>query len=53
MGPLTLLSLFAAAEIGGSSPTRILGQNNLPLADPQSAAGQAAIRRAVNKLTNG
>ncbi len=53
MGPLTLLSLFAAAEMGGSSPTRILGQGHLPLTDPQSAAGQAAIRRAVSKLTNG
>jgi LCP family protein required for cell wall assembly len=53
MGPLTMLSLFVAAEIGGSAPTQILGQNHLPISDPQSAAGQAAIRRAVNKLTNG
>jgi LCP family protein required for cell wall assembly len=53
MGPLTLLSLFVAAETGGSAPTQILGSNHLPLADPQSPAGQAAIRRAVNKLMNG
>jgi hypothetical protein len=48
-----MMSLFLAAEIGGSAPTQILGQNHLPISDPQSAAGQAAIRRAVNKLTNG
>jgi LCP family protein required for cell wall assembly len=53
MGGPTLLSLFAAAEMGGSAPTKILGQNNLPLADPQSASGQAAVRRAVAKLMNG
>jgi LCP family protein required for cell wall assembly len=53
MGGLTLLTLFFAAETGGSAPTRILGQNHLPLADPQSAAGQAAVRRAVAKLMNG
>jgi LCP family protein required for cell wall assembly len=53
MGPLTLMSLFAAAEMGGSAPTQILGQNHLPISDPQSAAGQAAIRRAVNKFMNG
>jgi LCP family protein required for cell wall assembly len=53
MGGPTLLSLFAAAEMGGSAPTKILGQNNLPLADPQSASGQAAARRAVAKLMNG
>jgi LCP family protein required for cell wall assembly len=53
MGPLTLLSLFVASETGGSAPTKILDQNNLPLADPQSPSGQAAIRQAVNKLMNG
>jgi LCP family protein required for cell wall assembly len=53
MGGPTLLTLFAAAEMGGSAPTKILGQNNLPLADPQSASGQAAVRRAVAKLMNG
>lgn len=53
MGPLTLMTLFAAAEMGGSAPPRILGQNHLPLSDPQSPAGQAAIHRAVNRLMNG
>jgi LCP family protein required for cell wall assembly len=53
MGGLTLLSLFFAAETGGSAPTRILGQNHLPLTDPTSPAGQAAVRRAVDKLMNG
>jgi LCP family protein required for cell wall assembly len=53
MGPLTLMSLFVAAEIGGSAPTRILGENNLPISDPSSAAGQAAIHRAVKRLMNG
>jgi LCP family protein required for cell wall assembly len=53
MGPLTLMSLFVAAELGGSAPTQILGQHNLPLTDPQSASGQSAIRRAVNRFMNG
>ncbi len=53
MGGLTLLSLFVAAETGGSAPTKILGQNHLPLADAQSASGQAAVRRAVAKLMSG
>jgi LCP family protein required for cell wall assembly len=53
MGGFTLLTLFVAAEMGGSAPTQILQQNHLPLPDVQSASGQAAIRRAVNKLMNG
>jgi LCP family protein required for cell wall assembly len=53
MGGLTLLSLFAAAEMGGSAPTQILQANHLPLQDPQSPQGQAAIRRAVSKLMSG
>ena len=53
MGGFTLLTLFAAAEIGGSAPTAILQQNHLPLPDVQSASGQAAIHRAVDKLLNG
>ena len=47
------LTLFLAAEMGGSAPTQILQQNHLPLPDVQSASGQAAIRAAVNKLMNG
>jgi LCP family protein required for cell wall assembly len=53
MGSFTLLSLFAAAEMGGSAPTRILGVNGLPLPDAESAQGQADIHRAVAKLMNG
>jgi LCP family protein required for cell wall assembly len=53
MGGFTLLTLFAAAEMGGSAPTAILQQGHLPLADVQSPSGQAAIHRAVNKLLNG
>jgi LCP family protein required for cell wall assembly len=53
MGGFTLLTLFGAAEIGGSAPTQILQDNHLPLPDVQSAAGQAAIHRAVNRLMNG
>ena len=53
MGGFTLLSLFVAAEMGGSAPTKILGVSNLPLADPQSPQGQATVRRDVSKLMNG
>jgi LCP family protein required for cell wall assembly len=53
MGGLTLMTLFVASEIGGSAPTQILQDNHLPLPDVQSAAGQAAIRRAVGELMNG
>jgi LCP family protein required for cell wall assembly len=53
MGGLTLLTLFAAAEMGGSAPTQILQQNHLPLPDVQSPSGQAIIHRDVTKLMNG
>ncbi|MGZ4176562.1 MAG: LCP family protein [Solirubrobacteraceae bacterium] len=53
MGGLTLMTLFAAAEIGGSAPTQILGVNHLPLPDVQSGSGQAAIHKAVSKLMTG
>ncbi|HTU97238.1 MAG TPA: LCP family protein [Solirubrobacteraceae bacterium] len=53
MGGFTLMTLFVAAEIGGSAPTQILQDNHLPLPDVQSAEGQAAIHKAVNKLMNG
>jgi hypothetical protein len=53
MGGLTLMTLFAAAEIGGSAPAAILQDHHLPLPDVTSASGQAAIHRAVNKLMNG
>jgi LCP family protein required for cell wall assembly len=53
MGGPTLMTLFLAAEIGGSAPAQVLGVNHLPLPDVQSASGQAAIRHAVAKLMNG
>ncbi len=54
MGGFTLLSLFVAAEIGGSAPTQILGRTTCrcPTCSRRSAV-QAAIRRAVSKLMNG
>jgi LCP family protein required for cell wall assembly len=53
MGGFTLLSLFIASELGGSAPVHILGENNLPLQDATSPAGQAIVRRDVNRLMNG
>jgi LCP family protein required for cell wall assembly len=53
MGGFTLMTLFVAAEIGGSAPTDILQDHHLPLPDVQSSAGQAAIRRAVDRLMTG
>jgi LCP family protein required for cell wall assembly len=53
MGGVTLMTLFVAAEIGGSAPTDILQDHHLPLPDVQSASGQAAIHKAVDKLING
>jgi LCP family protein required for cell wall assembly len=53
MGGLTLMSLFVAAEVGGSAPTQILQDHHLPLPDVTSASGQAAIHKAVSKLMNG
>jgi LCP family protein required for cell wall assembly len=53
MGGFTLMTLFVAAEIGGSAPTQILQDHHLPLPDVQSAGGQAAIHQAVSKLING
>jgi len=53
MGGFTLMTLFVAAELGGSAPTQILQDHHLPLPDVQSPAGQGAIRRAVDKLMNG
>ncbi|MFL5861981.1 MAG: LCP family protein [Solirubrobacteraceae bacterium] len=53
MGGFTLMTLFAAAEFGGSAPTQILQHDHLPLPDVQSPEGQAAIHTAVSKLMNG
>ena len=56
MGAATLLSLFVAAEIGGSAPTQILkptGAETLPDGGSALVASPGAIHRAVNKLMNG
>ena len=56
MGGFTMLSLFAAAEMGGSAPTQILkptGSETLPDGESALVASPSDIRRAVNKLMNG
>lgn len=56
MGGFTLLSLFAAAEIGGSAPTRILkptGSEVLPDGEDALVASPGDISHAVAKLMNG
>ncbi len=56
MGGFTLLSLFAAAELGGSAPTQILkptGAETLPDGESALVASPSAVRRAVAKLTGG
>ena len=56
MGGPTLLTLFVAAEIGGSAPTQILkptGATVLPDGGDALTVTPAAIHRAVNTLMNG
>ncbi len=56
MGGPTLLTLFAAAEIGGSAPTQILtptGSTVLPDGGDALTVTPAAIHRAVSRLMNG
>ena len=56
MGGFTLLSLFAAAEMGGSAPTQILrptGGETLPDGESALVASPGQVRRAVAKLMNG
>ncbi len=56
MGGFTLLSLFFAAEIGGSAPTDVLkpaGSTTLPNGGSALVATPGQIHRAVNKLMNG
>jgi LCP family protein required for cell wall assembly len=56
MGGLTLLTLFAAAETGGSAPTRILkptGAQNVPGVGDALIASPGDVHRAVGKLMNG
>ncbi len=56
MGGFTLLSLFAAAEMGGSAPTRILkpsGSEVLPDGEDALVASPADVHHAVAKLMHG
>jgi LCP family protein required for cell wall assembly len=56
MGGFTLLTLFAAAEMGGSAPTDILkptSGENVPGVGDSLIATRADINRAVTKLLNG
>jgi LCP family protein required for cell wall assembly len=56
MGGFTLLSLFFAAEIGGSAPTDVLKPSGTTvLSDGEDAlvATPGQVRRAVNTLMNG
>ena len=51
MGGLTLLSLFAASEVGGSAPVQVLPTTPAGGSDLQSSPG--AVHAAVGKLVNG
>ncbi len=56
MGGFTLLSLFFAAEIGGSAPTKILkpsGAAYVPAVGDSLIASPADVHRAVRQLMNG
>jgi LCP family protein required for cell wall assembly len=56
MGGLTLLSLFAASEIGGSAPVQVLkptGGEVLPGGGDALTVDPGAVHAAVNKLQNG
>jgi LCP family protein required for cell wall assembly len=56
MGGLTLLSLFAVAEMGGSAPVQVLkpdGAEYLPGYGAALTVNQATVHAAVNKLING
>ena len=56
MGGFTLLSLFAAAEMGGSAPTQILkptGAQTLPDGSSGLTVTPDQVHRQVGKLMNG
>jgi LCP family protein required for cell wall assembly len=56
MGGFTLLSLFAASEVGGSAPVDVLkpnGSTTLPDGESALTVTPGAVRRSVNKLMNG
>jgi LCP family protein required for cell wall assembly len=51
MGGPTLLTLFAASELGGSAPVQVLPTS--PTGTSDLAASPGAVHAAVNKLENG
>jgi LCP family protein required for cell wall assembly len=56
MGGFTLLSMFAASEMGGSAPVQILkptGAENVPGAGASLTVTPEAVQHAVSKLVNG
>jgi LCP family protein required for cell wall assembly len=56
MGGLTLLSLFAASEMGGSAPVQVLkpsGAETLPGGGSALVASPSDVHSAVSKLLNG
>jgi len=56
MGGFTLLSLFAASELGGSAPVAVLeptGSATLPDGESALTVTPSAVQRAVAKLMNG
>ncbi|MGI8506633.1 MAG: LCP family protein [Solirubrobacteraceae bacterium] len=56
MGGFTMLSLFVAAEMGGSAPTQLLkptGSQTLPDGESALTASPGDVHRAVSRLMNG
>ena len=56
MGGLTLLSMFAASELGGSAPVQILkptGSESVPGVGDSLTATPQDVQQAVSKLVNG
>jgi LCP family protein required for cell wall assembly len=56
MGGLTLMSMFAASEIGGSAPIKVLkptGAEVLPNGGDALTVSPSAVHSAVNQLVNG
>jgi LCP family protein required for cell wall assembly len=56
MGGFTLLSLFAASELGGSAPVEVLkpsGSTTLPDGESALTVSRAAVQQAIARLLNG
>ena len=56
MGGFTLLSMFAASELGGSAPVQILkptGAESVPGVGSALLVTPQAVQEAVSKLVNG